>query len=99
MSGTAAVFAAAFTAAFFMTESGIERWQWSALSQIVLLFAPNLLGGPIGEEAGWRGYALPRLQRHLNPTMSSLILGFLWANWHLPLIVAHVYNVTWWQFV
>ena len=30
---------------------------------------------------------------------ASLILGFLWANWHLPLIVAHVYNVTWWQFV
>jgi membrane protease YdiL (CAAX protease family) len=29
---------------------------------------------------------------------SSIILGFLWANWHLPLILFHVYNVTWWQF-
>ena len=34
-----------------------------------------------------------------SPLTSSLILGFLWANWHLPLMLAHVYNVTWWQFV
>jgi hypothetical protein len=30
---------------------------------------------------------------------AALLLGFLWANWHLPLIAAHLYNVTWWQFV
>jgi CAAX protease family protein len=98
-SGTLVVLIAAFTAAFFMTESGISRWQWSSLEQIVILFLPNLLGGPLGEEGGWRGYALPRLQRRFNPATSSIILGFLWANWHLPLIVTHVYNVTWWQFV
>jgi membrane protease YdiL (CAAX protease family) len=98
VSGTSAVLAAAFTAAFFMTESGIDRWQWPALLQILTILGPNLLGGPVGEESGWRGYALPRLQRRFNPVTSSLILGFLWANWHLPLIVAHIYNVTWWQF-
>lgn len=96
--GASAVLIAALSAAFFMTRSGIERWQWSSLSQILTLFLPNLLGGPLGEEAGWRGFALPRLQRHLDPVSSSLILGFLWANWHLPLILAHVYNVAWWQF-
>jgi membrane protease YdiL (CAAX protease family) len=90
---------AAFTAAFFMTESGRDRWQWSSLTEIVTLFGPNLLGGPLGEEAGWRGYALPRLQRRFHPVTSSLILGFLWANWHVPLMLAHVYNVTWWQFL
>ena len=98
-SGTSVVLIAAFTAAFCMTESGFDRWQWSALEQIFIVFLPNLLGGPLGEEGGWRGYALPRLQRRFNPTASSIILGFLWANWHLPLIVTHVYNVTWWQFV
>jgi membrane protease YdiL (CAAX protease family) len=75
------------------------NWRWPALLQILTLFGPNLLGGPLGEEPGWRGYALPRLQRRFDPLISSLILGFLWANWHLPLILAHVYNVTWWQFV
>jgi membrane protease YdiL (CAAX protease family) len=96
--GASAVLIAAFTAAFFMTKSGIERWQWSSLVQILTLFIPNLLGGPLGEEAGWRGFALPRLQRRFGPVTSSLLLGFLWANWHLPLIIAAVYNVTWWQF-
>jgi uncharacterized protein len=98
-SGASLVLIGAFSAAFFMTESGIDRWRWPALLQVLTLFGPNLLGGPLGEEPGWRGYALPRLQRRFDPLISSLILGFLWANWHLPLILAHVYNVTWWQFV
>jgi membrane protease YdiL (CAAX protease family) len=98
-SGASVVLVAAFSAAFFMTESGMDRWRWSALLQILTLFGPNLLGGPLGEESGWRGYALPRLQRRFDPLTSSLMMGFLWANWHLPLFLAHVYNVTWWQSV
>lgn len=96
--GAGAVLFAAFTAAYLMTKSGFSRWQWSALVQILILFLPNLLGGPLGEEAGWRGYALPRLQRRFHPVTSALLLGFFWANWHLPLIVAHVYNLALWQF-
>jgi hypothetical protein len=44
----------------------------------------NLLIGPLGEELGWRGYALPRLLRRFNPCAASLILGAIWGLWHLP---------------
>jgi CAAX protease family protein len=43
------------------------------------------LGGALGEEPGWRGFALPRLQTMHGPLLGSLILGPLWALWHLPL--------------
>ncbi len=43
------------------------------------------LGGALGEEPGWRGFALPRLQSLHGPLLGSLILGPLWALWHLPL--------------
>jgi CAAX protease family protein len=40
--------------------------------------------GALGEETGWRGYALPQLQRRFSPLTSSLILAVLWFAWHLP---------------
>ncbi|CAA9436332.1 MAG: CAAX amino terminal protease family protein [uncultured Rubrobacteraceae bacterium] len=44
-----------------------------------------IFGGPLGEEIGWRGYALPRLQEGWSPLASALILGVIWGLWHLPL--------------
>ena len=49
----------------------------------LLLFM--LLGGPLAEELGWRGFALEPLQRKLGPLRASLLLGGIWILWHLPL--------------
>jgi uncharacterized protein len=43
-----------------------------------------LIGGPLFEEPGWTGFAQPRLQRLHGPLVGGLILGSLWALWHLP---------------
>jgi membrane protease YdiL (CAAX protease family) len=40
--------------------------------------------GPLGEEFGWRGYALPRLLELMNARWAALVLGAVWAAWHLP---------------
>jgi membrane protease YdiL (CAAX protease family) len=40
--------------------------------------------GPIGEDPGWRGYALPRMLQRFNPAVASVLLGSVWAVWHLP---------------
>jgi uncharacterized protein len=45
-----------------------------------------LFSSPLGEEIGWRGFALPRLQARLGPLVASLIIGVIWAIWHLPLV-------------
>ncbi len=58
---------------------GLSVGFWAGL---ILL---NLLQGATGEEAGWRGFALPRLQETHGPVKASLILGLLWNFWHLPL--------------
>jgi membrane protease YdiL (CAAX protease family) len=39
-----------------------------------------------GEEIGWRGFALPHLQKRYNALAASLIVGLLWSLWHLPLV-------------
>lgn len=43
-----------------------------------------LITGPLCEELGWRGFALPRLLQRFSPFTASLILGVIWGVWHLP---------------
>jgi membrane protease YdiL (CAAX protease family) len=44
-----------------------------------------LIGGPLAEEPGWRGTAYPRLRASMTRLQAGLLLGVVWAVWHLPL--------------
>ena len=53
---------------------------------VTLLSTIVLVG--LFEEVGWRGFALPRLQRRLDALWAALVLGIIWAFWHLPELVS-----------
>ncbi|HEY3060356.1 MAG TPA: type II CAAX endopeptidase family protein [Chloroflexota bacterium] len=55
--------------------------------QLPRLLVTAVLFGPLGEEPGWRGYLLPLLERHVGLLRASLVVGVIWAAWHLPLFL------------
>ncbi len=67
--------------------SPAELGAWSGLvpTFFLQLLVPGI--GGAWEEPGWRGYALPKLQGGHSALLASLILGVVWAFWHLPLMV------------
>ena len=53
------------------------------IGEVLLITGFMLILGPV-EEFGWRGTLLPLMQRVIAPVWAGLIIGFLWAVWHIP---------------
>ncbi len=91
-----------FLVPFLVTLGAIQVWalsgnetQMTNAWAIFLLFTPplmrNLTTGPLGEEAGWRGYLLPKMMERYSPLVASLIIGVIWGLWHIPLYIDSVF--------
>jgi len=77
--------AATFGTRLFGTATSAMPDPSSAWEFVLLIPIQILVGGPLGEELGWRGYVLPALQRRYAPLLAVLILGIGHVIWHLPL--------------
>ena len=86
------LFALAFMAVVKLAAAGVQRlflgfWPAFGAMPIAVMLLGTLVSTPIqaGEEIGWRGFMLARLATRTGLAVASLIVGLVWAAWHLPM--------------
>lgn len=78
--------------AIILAKTPVSALQWPALASFAFYNLSTFLGGPLFEEPGWRGFALPRLQDLLGASRAALSIGFMWWAWHLPLFLCKFWS-------
>lgn len=81
---SAAFFGVLALIASFVNGALIHPELSGSLSAVPLNVVAMLVVWSIGEELGWRGYALPRLMEQVGPVWASLVIGIAWWLWHTP---------------
>lgn len=66
-------------------KAGVEGLTVSTLVTTLVTYLVYLVGGPLQEEPGWRGFALPRMQESMHPLLAAVGLGTVHTFWHAPL--------------
>jgi membrane protease YdiL (CAAX protease family) len=70
-----------------LSDGGTPKWAALAVS----VSFTNWFTGPLAEEFGWRGYLLPWFCRRWHPVLAGLVIGPIWAAWHIPIFYDTVF--------
>ena len=88
----AAVVCVAIAAYLVAMRLSISSLSVTGIATLPTLLLVNITSGPLGEELGWRGFALNELQKKYAPFTSSVILAVFWGFWHTPLWLISGYS-------
>lgn len=87
---------------YLVINGGIVALSSAAITSLITTYFIYILGGPLQEEPGWRGFALPRLQEKMRPLFAALVLGVIHCFWHTPLFLTSEWDTPRddiWQFL
>jgi hypothetical protein len=82
----------AIMAHLVVTHNSFGSLSFISPQSLLLVFIITITSGPMGEELGWRGYALIELQKRFSLFTSAVLLGVLWGFWHTPLWIISGYH-------
>lgn len=88
----AAIFAGAILSYLALNNLKLESISLISVSSLIPILLIVATSGSMGEELGWRAYALNTYQKKYSPIKSALIVGLVWAFWHLPLWIFSGYS-------
>lgn len=75
-----------------------DPFPFPTFSAFLLALPLAIIKGPV-EEFGWRGFALPLLQRKMAPFLAAVVLGIIWGFWHLPAFLLSGTQQSAWSFL